>query len=142
MQNGRTKMMDAIHLKQFILSHFQAHAINGSIRPDRTYEIIATEPKRLKFRTRNKYGHFLQTLFADLVTCKSLKYGQFRRVDLFWGLQQKNGKSDSRNSRSKITILENESVSQSIPGPEFLSNGDLMPVDAFMSRHASKEKAS
>jgi len=127
---------------QFILDHFKAHAIKGSLKPGRTYEVVVAETNRLKIRTRDKNGRSIQTLFADLQTCKSLKYGQFRRVDLFWGMQNKNQNPDAAPSKSGGSVADDSSIGASIPGPTFLSNGELMSVDAFMSRHARKEKAS
>ena len=136
------KRMGAKACHQFILDHFKAHAIKGVLKPDRTYEVILAEQTQLKIRTRNKNGHWLQTLFASLQTCKSLKYGQFRRVDLFWGMQHKNNKPDVASTRSSRAVADDASFGASIPGPTFLSNGDLMPVDAFINRHSRKEKAS
>ena len=136
------KRMDATACQQFILGHFKAHAIKGALKPERTYEVILAEPTQLKIRTRNKKGLWMQTLFADLKTCKSLKYGQFRRVDLFWGMQHKNIKPDVASTRSGGAVVGDTSFGASIPGPTFLSNGELMPVDAFINRHSRKEKVS
>ena len=134
--------MNADETHKFILDHFKAHAIKGSLKPGRTYEVILAEPTQLKIRTRDKNGRSIQTLFADLKTCKSLKHGEFRRADLFWGMQQKNKSPDVSPTRSRGAVANDTSFGASIPGPTFLSNGDLMPVDAFINRHSRKEKVS
>ena len=136
------KRMGATACHQFILDHFKAHAIKGVLKPDRTYEVVENGSTKLKIRSRSRNSNAIQTLFADLQTCKSLKYGQFRRVDLFWGMQHKNNKPDVASTRSSRAVADDASFGASIPGPTFLSNGDLMPVDAFINRHSRKEKAS
>ena len=134
--------MGAKAIRQYIVDYFGAHAIKGSLIPDRIYEVVDTDETKIKISTRNKNGRWLQTLFADLVTCKSLKHGQFRRVDLFWGLQRKPDRRDAAPSKSNGATPRDESIRQAVPGPKFLSNGELMPVDAFISRHSRKEKVS
>ena len=134
--------MNVDETHKFILDHFKAHAIKGSLKPGRIYEVLLAEPTHLKIRTRDKNGRSNQTLFADLQTCKSLKYGQFRRVDLFWGMPRKPEKTTAAPSHSRSGFTDDGHHRGSIPGPTFLSNGELMPVDAFMSRHSRKEKVS
>lgn len=128
--------------RQYILDYFNAHAIKGTINPSRTYEVVEQSSTQLKIRTRDKGGRSVQTLFADLMTCKSLKYGEFRRVDLFWGMQRKPEKTTATPSHSRGVSTNDGHHRGSIPGPTFLSNGELMPVDAFMSRHSRKEKSA
>ena len=127
---------------KFILDHFQAHAIKGILKPGRTYEVLEKDSTKLKIRSHSRNGNSIQTLFASLQTCKSLKYGQFRRVDLFWGMQHKNNKPDVASTRSNGAAADDASFGASIPDPTFLSNGELMPVDAFINRHSRKEKVS
>lgn len=136
------KRMGAKACRQYILDHFQAHAIKGTINPSRTYEVVEQSATKLKIRSRDKSGRSVQTLFADLMTCKSLKYGEFRRVDLFWGMPRKPENATAAPSRSGGVFTDDGHHRGSIPGPTFLSNGELMPVDAFISRHSRKEKAS
>jgi len=134
--------MNKKRIKQFILDHFRAHAIKGEIKPGRTYEVVEHDSTKLRIRSRSRNGNSIQTLFASLQTCKSLKYGQFRRVDLFWGMQHKNNKPDVASTRSDGAVVDDISFGSSIPDPTFLSNGELMPVDAFINRHSRKEKVS
>ena len=134
--------MNVDETHKFILDHFKAHAIKGSLKPGRIYEVLLAEPTHLKIRTRDKNGRSIQALFADLKTCKSLKYGEFRRVDLIWGMQHKNIKPDVTSTRSGGAVVDDISFGASIPGPTFLFNGELMPVDAFINRHSRKEKVS
>ncbi len=128
--NGR---MDVAAARQFLLDHFQAHAIKGDLKPGRTYEVVDPDPAHLKFRTRNHSGRYVQTLFADLVTCKSLNYGEFRRVDLFWGVNR-NEQEEGRASASNERAPSDDPVIHSIPPNEFYPNGEPVPVDAFMDR--------
>ena len=143
--NGR---MDVGAARQFLLDHFRAHAIKGELKPTRIYEVVEWSSTKLKISTRNGNGRWVQTLFADLVTCKSLKYGEFRRVDLIWGVDRKNHDPEFSSRFSTGAAADDDSFSAPIPGPKFLPNGDPMPVDAFISRrlgplHRSrKEKAS
>ena len=143
--NGR---MDVGAARQFLLDHFRAHAIKGELKPTRIYEVVERSSTKLKISTRNSVGRWVQTLFADLVTCKSLKYGEFRRVDLIWGAERNEKQSDVALVYQTGRGTIDDSFSAPIPGPKFLPNGDPMPVDAFISRrlgpsHRSrKEKAS
>lgn len=140
--------MDAEAARRFLLDHFRAHAIKGTLKPTRTYEVVERSSYKLKISTRNGDGRWVQTLFADLVSCKSLKHGEFRRVDLFWGADRRGTEAAIKPRRSHGAIPDDEAIRSSIPGPMFLSNGELMPVDAFMnrrlglSRRNRKDKAS
>jgi len=142
------RRMGATECHQFILDYFHAHAIKGDLKQSRTYEVIEKDASHLKIRTRNKDGRSIQTLFADLMACKSLKYGEFRRVDLFWGMERKNSDADIKPLLSSGAAANDDSFRASIPGPTYLPNGELMPVDTFMSRRlgpakrSRKEKAS
>ncbi len=143
MRTSRIETIDALQMRQHILTYFRAHVIKGVLKPDRTYEVVENDSTKLKIRSRSRNGNSIQTLFASLQTCKSLKYGQFRRVDLFWGMQHNNKKPDVASTRpTNGSVTDDTSLSVSIPGPTFLSNGELMPVDAFINRHSRKEKVS
>ncbi|HPQ72315.1 MAG TPA: hypothetical protein PKW95_24560 [bacterium] len=141
-----SERMNAQAIRQFLIEYFQAHAVKGDLKPSRTYEVIERTSSKIKITTRNGHERSVQTLFADLVTCKSLKYGEFRRVDLFWGAERKEQEKYSAPSISSIDITEDDSF----PAPEFTSSGAPLPVDAFMkqslagrpSRKSRKEKAS
>ncbi len=141
------RRMGATECHQFILDYFRAHAIKGDLKPTRIYEVIENDPSHLKIRTRNKNGRSVQTLFADLMTCKSTKHGEFRRVDLFWGVERKSDDAEIKPRLSTRATSEDDSFHAPIPGPKFLPNGDPMPVDTFMARlrrakRNRKEKAS
>ncbi len=133
---GRKTMNDE-EARQFILEFFRAHAIKGDLKPSRTYEVIEQNPAHLKLRTRNKNGRYVQTLFGDLVTCKSQRYGEFRRVDLLWGVERKNQDAAPIPFHSKRESTDDVPFSFSIPGPVFTPNGDPMPVDSFMAKSLS-----
>lgn len=140
--------MDSDAARRFLLDHFRAHAIKGELKPTRTYEVVEWSSTKLKISTRNGDGRWVQTLFADLITCKSLKYGEFRRVDLFWGADRRDFEAAARPRLLKRATSADGAIRSSIPGPTFLPDGELMPVDTFMShrlgpaRRARKEKAS
>jgi len=142
--------MDVGAARQFLLDHFRAHAIKGELKPTRIYEVVERSSTKLKISTRNGDGRWVQTLFADLVTCKSLKFGEFRRVDLFWGVDRKNRDAEFTSRFSTGATANDDSFRVSIPGPAFTTSGEPVPVDAFMARgsdrHSSrcsrKEKAS
>ena len=142
------RRMGATECHQFILEYFRAHAIKGTLKPSRIYEVVERSSTKLKISTRNGNGRWVQTLFADLITCKSLKYGEYRRVDLFWGVDRRDTEAVIRPRHSSGAVADDETIRSSIPGPTFLSNGELMPVDAFMNRRLGlsqrnrKDKAS
>lgn len=127
---------------QYILDHFNAHAIKGALKTDRTYEVVESSASQLRIRSRNKTGKSVQTLFADLKTCKSLKYGEFRRVDIFWGVERKTDDDQVAWNCSGGDFCDDDSFDVSPPGPKFLPNGDLMPVDDFINRRIGKSKRS
>ena len=125
--------MSATECHQFLLDHFRAHAIKGDLKAHRTYEVIEPDSAHLKLRTRNQGGRYVQTLHADLVTCKSLKYGEFRRVDLFWGMERKE-QEVVRPASSDERAPSDDYVTPPIPPTEFYPSGEPVPVDAFMDR--------
>ncbi|MDP8256628.1 MAG: hypothetical protein P9M14_12830 [Candidatus Alcyoniella australis] len=140
--------MSTAALQKFIMEHFQAHAIKGDLKPGRKYQVIETSPTQMIIRTRGKNSRRVQTLFADLVTCKSLRYGEFRRVDLFWGVGRKDKEAGAKPHRTKRAAADGDTFSVSIPVPEFTADGDPIPVDTFissglgLSARSRKEKAS
>ncbi len=131
--DSEKKKMNADEIRRFILDFFHAHAIKGDLKPTRTYVVIEQDPAHLKIRTRNKNGRYVQTLFADLVTCKSQRYGEFRRVDLIWGVNR-NEQDGVRESTTNDRAPSDDPVIHSIPPNEFYPNGAPVPVDAFMDR--------
>lgn len=141
--NGR---MNAEAARQYLIDHFGAHAIKGELKPSRTYQVIERSSSKIKIATRNGHGRSVQTLFADLVTCKSLKYGEFRRVNLFWGAERKEQEKDNAPFHATDVAVDDDSF----PEPAFTSGGTPLPVDAFMKRSLvgrsprkpRKEKAS
>lgn len=127
--------MAAETCRRFLLDYFRAHAIQGVLKPTRKYEVLERTPIHLKIRTRNKDGRYVQTLFADLMTCKSMRYGEFRRVDLLWGVERKNQDAERASYASKSESTDDLPFSKTIPGPVFGPNGDPMPVDSFMAKN-------
>ena len=140
--------MSADELRSFLIEHFQAHAIKGALKPSRTYEVVETSPTKMRIRTRGRDSSRVQLLCADLVSCKSMRYGQFRRVDLFWGVQRKEIKAGPKPRRSRSTSENVVAHSVAMPEPEFTAGGDPIPVDTFISRglglpsRSRKEKSS
>lgn len=134
------RRMGTTECHQFILDYFHAHTIKGQLKPSRTYEVIERSSTKLKISTRNGNGRSVQTLFADLITCKSLKYGEFRRVDLFWGADRRDTEVSSRPRHSGYSTAGDDAIHSSIPGPAFLSNGEPMPVDTFLDRRVARLK--
>ncbi|HPQ72157.1 MAG TPA: hypothetical protein PKW95_23750 [bacterium] len=138
--------MNAEAARQYVIDFFRAHAVKGDLKPSRTYEVVEQSPTKIKIATRNGHERSVQTLFADLVTCKSLKYGEFRRVDLFWGLERKEQEREFAPIHTTDIVIDDEAL----PEPVFTSSGTPLPVDAFMerslvgrsSRKSRKEKAS
>ncbi|MBZ0271370.1 hypothetical protein K8I61_04995 [bacterium] len=133
--------MDAEAARQFLIDHFRAHAIKGELKPTRTYEVIEQDAAHLKICTRNGGGRWVQSLFADLVTCKSLKYGEFRRVDLFWGVERKGRDADAVFQFSTGATADDDTFRVSIPGPAFTPSGEPVPVDAFMARGSDRHSS-
>ena len=140
--------MSAAALRNLMMDHFKAHAIKGELKPSRTYEVVEKSPTQMRIRTRGKNKSRVQLLSADLVSCKSLRYGQFRRVDLFWGVERKEMETDSRPHRSCSASENSDAHSVAMPEPEFTAGGDPVPVDTFISRglglssRSRKEKSS
>jgi len=132
--------MEVTTMRQFILRYFQAHAIKGTLKPGRTYKVISQSESQLKISTHARDGRTLQTLSADLVTCRSQKYGEFRRVDLFWGVERRAkdegfipmgsaGPADDDDDADRVAV----------PDPAFAAGGALLPVDAFIARGADRD---
>ena len=126
--------MNAADLRIFLLDHFRAHALKGELKSGRIYQVIEASPTQLRIRTRGRSSSRVQTLFADLVSCKSLRYGEFRRVDLFWGVERKESEAGAQPSQSSRAAANGDTLSVSMPGPAFTAGGEPIPVDTFISR--------
>jgi len=125
--------MNANEITKRISDHFRPIAVTGDIKPSRAYEIVESEPTRLKIRTRSRDGKVVQSLFATLMTCKSLRHGEFRRVDLAWGMERK-GKDREVNSPDERPGRDNEFELDVLPYVEPASDDPFVPVDKFMAR--------
>ena len=125
--------MNANEITKRISDHFRPNAIKGDIKPSRAYKIVENEPTRLKIRSRSRDGKVVQSLFASLMTCKSLRHGEFRRVDLAWGMERK-GKDREVESPGERPGRDDEFELDALPYIEPASDGFLVPVDKFMAR--------
>ena len=126
--------MNVNEIKQHILVRLRPHALCGKLKPGRTYEVLEENPAQLRIRTRSKDGKTRQTLFADLQTCKSRQYGVFRRVDLFWGMAQKNQEKKREQNTSVAPDTHAGPDDLVLEFSEHYPNGAPFPVDRFMER--------
>ncbi len=125
--------MNANEITQHISDHFRPHSVKGDLKPSRGYEIVESEPSRLKIRTRSRDGKVIQSLFANLMTCRSLRHGEFRRVDLAWGVERK-GKDREVELPDERPGRDDEFDLGILPRFDAMPDGYPMPVDAFMAR--------
>ncbi len=141
--------MNANKITRLISDHFQPHAVKGDLKPSRGYEVVESDPCRLKIRTRSRDGKVVQSLFATLMTCRSMRHGEFRRVDLAWGVERK-GKDRAVEPLNERPGQDGEFELNALPYVEPTADGFLVPVDKFMarglsghfSRRTRREKAS
>ncbi|HPQ70099.1 MAG TPA: hypothetical protein PKW95_13300 [bacterium] len=124
--------MNANEITKRISDHFRPNAIKGDLKPSRAYEIVESEPARLKIRTRTRDGKVIQSLFATLMTCKSQRHGEFRRVDLAWGMERK-GKDREVESPDEKPGRDDEFELDAMPYVEPASDDSFVPVDKFMA---------
>ena len=80
--------MTALEAEAYIRERLRVHAIRGELRPGRDYQVASASPTAIRFVTRNGGGK-TRALRVELVTCRSLRLGEFRRANLFWAEPRK-----------------------------------------------------
>ena len=127
--------MNVDEARKFIMKHFQAHAIKGELKPGRIYDIVEKSPSKLRIRSRGNNGDWHQNLLVDLVTCTSLKYGQFRRADIFWQWKKKDeDPAHTPCSSNGGFHTAPDPISLALEFDEFDADGLPLAVDQFIER--------
>ena len=131
--------MNTDETEKYILDYFQAHAIKGDLKPGRIYDVIEKSPTRLRIRSRGKTGTWRQNLLIDLVTCKSMVHGEFRRANIFWQWKRKDEKSFSKPTPTNGGLdAAPDPIAIALGFDEFDSNGLPLEVDRFIERGPEK----
>ena len=127
--------MNEKQIRQFILDHFRAHAIKGDLKPGRIYDVIEKSPTKLRIRSRVKTGHWRQNLLVDLVTCKSMVHGEFRRANIFWQSKRKDEDSLSNPYPTNGGIRSpSNPIAIALDFEQFDADGVPLEVDRFIER--------
>ena len=130
--------MTAREAEAHIREHLAVHAIRGDLKPGRTYRVAEETATSIRFVTRNGKSNRCQTLRVELVTCRSLRFGEYRRANLYWAEPRREEPTDFSPAPGKprkdpaapvdLRALRNAA------DPPAHADGTPMAVDELMGR--------
>ena len=129
--------MNAREAEAYIRERLRVHAIRGELQPDRTYRVASESATSIRFVTWTARSRF-RALRVELVTCRSLRFGEFRRANLFWAEPRRDSAPESqwygdgrRTEEPPVPVEIRELLDLDIPAAH--PDGSPLAVDEFLA---------